>query len=165
MAKKDDDFISVKWDGLQEFADLLEGMEHEVERIAIEEMTKYGLLVEEVTKALAPKETGDLEQSINFGKAQREGQEIVVAGGSNLPYALKRHEAPYKMGIRDKYDNGAVFEDYYIGGKGRRTLRKPTWNGYKPGRKFLQNAINATEKEYDKMNERILERLLGGDKE
>lgn len=165
MAKKDDDFISIKWDGLQEYEDLLVGMEEEVERIAMEEMSKYGLLVEEATKALAPKDTGDLEESINFGKAQKEGNEIVVEGGSNLEYALRRHEEPYKMGIRDKNDNGAVFEDYYIGGKGRKTLRKPTWNGYKPGRKFLQNAVNATEEDYNKMNERILDRLLGGDKQ
>ncbi|MCK1982229.1 MULTISPECIES: HK97 gp10 family phage protein [Peribacillus] len=164
MSEKDD-VIRLEWDGLEEFEDLLFGMEDEVERIAKVEMTKYGLLVEEGTKALAPKDTGDLEQSINFGPATREGGLIVVEGGSNLEYALRRHEEPSKMGIRDKFDNGAKFDNYYIAGKGRKTLRKPTWRGYKAGRKFLQNAINATEEDYNKMNERILERLLGGDKE
>ncbi|MGE7650483.1 HK97 gp10 family phage protein [Peribacillus frigoritolerans] len=164
MAEKDD-VIRLEWDGLKELEDLLDGMGDEIERIAKEEMTKYGLLVEEGTKALAPKDTGDLEESINFGQAEREGDYIVVEGGSNLEYSLIRHERPNKMGIRDKYDNGAKFENYYIGGKGRKTLRKPTWRGYRAGRKFLQNAINATEEDYNKMNERILERLLGGDKE
>ncbi|POD46307.1 hypothetical protein BKM15_25945 [Pseudomonas syringae pv. syringae] len=142
---------------------MFDGMEAEFERIALGEYTKYGLLVEEGTKALAPKDRGDLEASINFGKSKKEGGLIVVEGGSNLVYALRQHEKPYTMGIRDKYDSGALFEKYYVGGRGRKTLQKPAWRGYRPGRKFLQNAINATDPEYNSMNERILDRLIGGD--
>ncbi|WP_445506794.1 HK97 gp10 family phage protein [Niallia sp. 03190] len=160
---RDDDFIRLEWGGLDELDEMLDGMEEKYEEIAIEEYTKYGLLVEEGAKALASKDRGELESSINFGTAKKSGDKIIVEGGSNLKYALRRHEEPYRMGIHDKVDNGAVFENYYIGGKGRKTLRKPNWRGYKPGRKFLANAITATQEDYDKMNERILNRLLGGD--
>lgn len=159
-----DDFIRLEWDGFDEFDELLEGLEKEFEEAVIDEYTNYGLLVEEGAKALAGKDRGELESSINFGKATKKfGNKIVVEGGSNLKYALRRHEEPYRMGVHDKHDNGTLFENYYVGGRGRKTLQKPSWRGYKPGRKFLQNAITATEKDYDKMNERILDRLTGGD--
>jgi hypothetical protein len=162
LAKKDE-FLNIEWDGIKELEEYFDKFEENFEQILIEEYTKYGMLVEEGTKALVHHDEGDLEGSISFDRAKREGNTVVVEGGSNLSYALRRHEEPYRMGTFPKYENGSKFPNYYLYGRGRGTLTKPKWRGYKPGRKFLQNAINATKRDYDKMNERILERTLDGD--
>ncbi len=158
MAK--DDVFNIEWEGLQEFSDALDKMEEEAESIIMEEMTEFGMLAEEGTKALVHHDHGDLEDSINFGKAQRKGENIVVEGGSNMAYALRRHEEPYRMGVHHKYERGRKFPNYYIGGRGRGTHNKPMWRGYKPGRKYMENAIKAIEPDYNKMNERALKRIL-----
>lgn len=161
MAK--DELIRIEWDGLQEMKRLFEEMNENFEKILLEEYTKYGMLVEEGAKALAPHDEGDLESSINFGKAQREGNGVSVEGGSNMAYALRRHEEPYREGEHPKYDNGAKFPKFYVNGRGVRTRSKAAWRGFMPGRKFLENAIKATKPDYDAMNKRILDRTLNGD--
>lgn len=158
MAK--DDVFAIEWEGLQEFSDALEKMEKEAEKIIMEEMTEFGQLAEEGTKALVHHDHGDLEDSINFGKAQIKGENIVVEGGSNMPYALRRHEEPYRLGVHDKHERGRHYTGYYIDGRGRGTRGKPSWRGYRPGRKYMENAIKAIEPDYDKMNERALKRIL-----
>jgi hypothetical protein len=164
LAKKDE-FINISWDGLDELERHFEKMEENFVDILVDEYTKYGQLVEEGTKALVHHDEGDLEDSISFDRAKLKGDQVVVEGGSNSPYALRRHEEPYRSGTHDKYENGAKFPRYYLNGRGRGTLTKRRWRGYKPGRKFLQNAINATKPDYNQMNERVLERTLDGDKE
>lgn len=161
---RNDEFFRIEWQGIDELIDYFDRMEKDFERILIDEYTKFGMLVEEGTKALAPHDEGGLEDSISFDKAKRVGNAIMIEGGSNLKYAIRRHEEPYRGGTHPKYDNGSKFPSYYQTGRGAGTRGKPAWRGYKPGRKYLQNAINATEKDYDKMNERILDRITGGDK-
>ncbi|OXS77955.1 HK97 gp10 family phage protein [Domibacillus enclensis] len=158
MAK--DDFIRINWDGLNDLDGLLEGIEEKVDAIAEEEYQKYGLFVEAATKSLVHHDEGDLEASIHSSTSNKDGQ-IETVVGSNMKYALRRHEEPYRMGTHNKYDNGAKFERYYLNGRGRRTLLKPKWRGYKPGRKYLDNAVKATAQEYDETNERILRRITG----
>ncbi len=164
MSMAKDDVFSIEWEGLDEFHDMLDKMEKEHENIIMDEMTKFGMLAEEGTKALVHHDHGDLEDSINFDKAKKEGRDIIVRGGSNLVYALRRHEEPYRMGVHHKYENGRKFPNYYVGGRGRGTHAKPMWRGYKPGRKYMENAIKAIEPDYDKMNARALERILEIDK-
>jgi hypothetical protein len=137
MAKRD--LFSVEWEGLDEFAEMLEKMDAQTDEIIMDEMTKYGMLVEEGTKALVHHDEGTLEDSINFDKAIRESNTIIVRGGSNIEYALRRHEEP---------------------GRGAGTLAKPRWRRYKPGPKYMEKAIKATEDDYNKMNVRALERIL-----
>lgn len=158
MAK--DDFISINWSGLNELDAMLEGIEENVDAIVEEEYQKYGLLVEEGTQALVHHDEGDLEASVNSSTSNKDGL-IETVVGSNMKYALRRHEQPYRLGTHPKYDNGTKFERYYLNGRGRRTLLKPKWRGYKPGRKYLKNAVKATEPEYDDTNERILRRITG----
>jgi hypothetical protein len=158
-----DDFLRIEWEGLQELEEMFNEMEDNFMRILTEEYTQYGMLVEEGTKALAPHDEGDLEDSINFGQAVPEGSGVSVEGGSNAKHALKRHERPYRMGTHPKYENGAKFPDYYKDGRGEGTRSKRSWRGQMPGRKYLLNAINATERDYEKMLDRILERTLEGD--
>jgi Bacteriophage HK97-gp10, putative tail-component len=156
-------FISLEWDGLAELEALLDGMEERIERIAKEEYTDFGFLVEEAVKALMPRDEGDLESSYNIAPARREGDEIVVEGGSNSEYAVRRHEEPYRMGVYPKYDNGAKFPGYYVNGRGARTRNKPGFRGEKAGRKFQERAVNLLKPDFEKMNKRILERVLGGE--
>ncbi|HLR69426.1 MAG TPA: hypothetical protein VK105_20255 [Virgibacillus sp.] len=154
------DVFKIEWEGLNEFHDMLDKMEKNAENIIMEEMTKFGMLAEEGTKALSPHDEGNgLEDSINFDKAKREGSSIVVRGGSNSVYGLRRHEEPYRMGIHNKgLDRG-----FYVDGRGRGTRGKPTWRGYQPGRKYMENAIKAIEPDYNKMNDRALKRILETD--
>lgn len=159
-----DNSFEIKWDGLDEFIDLLDKMDQNTEKIIMEEMTTFGMLAEEGAKALVHHDEGNLEDSINFDKATKENGEIVVRGGSNLEYALRRHEEPYRMGVYDKYSEGKHWPNYYVGGKGRGTHRKSAWRGYKPGRKYLENAVKAIEPDYDIMNKRAMERILRADK-
>lgn len=160
MSMANDDVFSIEWEGLDEFAEMLDKMDDQTDKIIMEEMTKFGMLAEEGTKALVHHDEGTLEDSINFDKAKREGGDIVVQGGSNLEYALRRHEEPYRMGVHHKYSEGKKWPNYYVGGRGRGTHRKPAWRGYQPGRKYMENAIKAIEGDYDKMNARALERIL-----
>lgn len=164
MAKRNKGLLSIEWDGLAELEEKFEKMDEEFEKNLVQGYTEYGMLVEEGSRALAQRDTGDMEESIVFGKARMEGDTVIVEGGSNSPYALRRHEEPYRPGVHDKYDNGAKFEDYYLNGRGRGTYQKGPWRGQKPGRKFMQRAIDVTENDYNEMNQRIVDKTLGDDK-
>ncbi|MDY0395425.1 hypothetical protein RWE15_14490 [Virgibacillus halophilus] len=124
-----ENLFEIKWDGLEEFAELLDKMDAKSEEIVMDEMTKFGMLAEEGTKALVHHDEGTLEDSVSFDKAKKEGKDIVVRGGSNLDYALRRHEEPYRPGVHDKYSEGKKWPNYYLNGRGRGTYRKPNWRG------------------------------------
>ena len=157
MAKDDVDVFGIEWQGLDEFVQILDKMDEQAEKIIMEEYTTFGMLAEEGSKALAHHDEGDgLVDSINFDKAKREGNAIVVRGGSNSVYALRRHEEPYRMGVHDKLPG----DGYYVDGRGEGTRAKPDWRGIQPGRKYMENAIKAIDRDYDKMNARALERIL-----
>ncbi len=160
MARRDG--IDIRFEGLDRQADLMGDMYKDWVKITKQEMTKFGLLVEEGAKALAPHDEGDLEDSISADPAKQSGDAITVEIGASAEHALIRHEAPYKKGSRDKYDNGAKFPHYYVDGRGQRTRTKSSWRGFQPGRKYLQNAVTAVEPDYDKMNQRIQERVING---
>lgn len=164
MSMAKGDVFNIEWEGLDEFAEILDKMDKQSEKIIMDEMTKLGMLAEEGAKALVHHDHGDLEDSLSFDRAKKEGRNIVVHGGSNLEYALRRHEEPYRPGVHDKYENGRHYPNYYLNGRGRGTHRKPKWRGYKPGRKYLENTIKAIEPDYNKVNTRALERILEIDK-
>ena len=134
-----DELFSIEWQGLDELSDALSKMEKETDKIILEEYTKLGLLAEQGAKALVHHDEGTLEDSLNFDPAKREGSNIVVRGGTNVVYALRRHEEP---------------------GIGPGTQAKPNWRGYRPGSKYLENAIKAIERDYNDTNDRILQRIL-----
>lgn len=142
-------------------ADEFRRMEDAFVRILREEFTKYGFLLEEGGKALAPEDEGDLAASINFSGLRVSSSGVEGEVGSNLSYALRRHEEPYSSGTRPKYSRGSKFPDYYKNGKGLETRQK-SWRGYPAGRKYLENAVAASENYYNEMLQRILDRTLGG---
>ena len=136
-------------------------MEEAFVTILKDEYRKYGLLLEEGAKALAPEDDGDLAASINFSGLTVSANGVEGSVGTNLVYALRRHEEPYRMGTYPKYSRGAKFPDYYVNGRGV-TTRGKSWRGYPAGRKYLANAVLATEGYYQDMLQRILERTLNG---
>jgi hypothetical protein len=155
------EFFRLEWDGLEELEQYFARMEEAFVQILVEEYTRYGLLLEEGGKALAPEDDGDLAASINFSGLRVTADGVEGEVGTNLVYALRRHEEPYRMGTFPKYSRGAKFPDYYVNGRGAETRNK-SWRGIPAGRKYLENAVKATQEDYEEMLRRILERLTGG---
>lgn len=152
--------FSLDWDGLEELAQYFDRMEDAFVRILKEEYTKYGMLLEEGAKALAPEDEGDLVDSLNFTGLKVTGNGVEGEVGSNLVYALRRHEEPYRGGSHPKYQRGSKFPNYYKNGRGATTRAKGSWRGFPAGRKYLENAVKATEDYYNEMLQRILERAI-----
>lgn len=155
------DFFELEWEGLEDFISKLDGMKEAFFKVAKVEFTKYGLLLEEGGKALASEDEGDLAASIHFSGVKITGDDISGEVGTNLVYALRRHEEPYRAGSFPKYSRGAKFPNYYVNGRGVITRGK-SWRGYPAGRKYLDNAVKATKADYDNMLNRIMEQTLRG---
>lgn len=154
--------FDIKFTGDKELAKYLKSLDKDVNRIMMEEYTKFGKLVEEGARALAPKDRGDLTDTINSDPAERTSKGISVEVGVGSVYGVRRHEERPRPGTHPKYENGAKFPNYYKNGDGLRTRSKGSWRGEKPGRKYLERAVKATEKDFDEMNERILKRIMEG---
>ncbi|WP_144559557.1 HK97 gp10 family phage protein [Shouchella miscanthi] len=154
MARRD--FMSVQWRGLKELEKEFKAMPKRFERAAIQELGKYSALLEEGAKALVHHDEGDLEDSISFDPPKKKGQGFEFEGGSSSKYALVRHYQPYRMGVHDKMPG----DNYYVGGRGRRTHNKPAWRGERAGRLYLERAIRVTDKDFQRTGERILERTM-----
>lgn len=100
------------------------------------------------SKALAGRDSGRLEQSINASRAKYSNDVISGRVGSNLVYALRRHEEQPRIGTYNKYEDGVKYEGYYFNGRGELTRAKPSVSGFKPGRKYLENAGTINEKHW-----------------
>ncbi|WP_157821561.1 HK97 gp10 family phage protein [Macrococcoides caseolyticum] len=149
-------------DNYKELQSYFKKFDERFTKIVIQELGKFGLRVEEVAKALAPRDSGDLEDSINTSKVIVEGKTFSITIGTNMKYALRVHEQPESKGVRPKYQRGVKYPEYYKNGRGENTRNKPNVNGYKPGRKYLTNAVKVTEDDWNIMCERILARVLEG---
>lgn len=100
----------------------------------------FSLQMETDSKDLAPADSKELEQSIVSITDYKNGVVSSVTG-SNLEYALRRHEEPYRKGVHNKYHKGVKYTDYYVDGRGQLTREKPSVQGKLPGRKYLSNAV------------------------
>lgn len=100
------------------------------------------------SKALAGRDSGRLEQSIRASQAKYSNDVISGRVGSNLVYALRRHEEQPRMGSYNKYEDGVKYEGYYFNGRGELTRAKPSVSGFKPGRKYLENSATINEKHW-----------------
>ena len=85
---------------------------------------KVGYQVEADAKALAPRDTGQLEQSIRSTGVKYANGQLSLSVGSPLVYALRRHEEPARQGIHDKYARGVKYPAYYYNGRGALNLLK-----------------------------------------
>ncbi|WP_422404351.1 HK97 gp10 family phage protein [Mammaliicoccus sp. JADD-157] len=154
--------FNIEWDGLRELQNEFRTMNKRFSLILLDEMDKIGLTCEDYAKALAPRDSGELEDSIHSTQARVEGRSFVVYVGTNMEYATYVHELNNVRPVGDKYERGVKYPNYYIRGRGTGTRQKPNVKGYQPGRKFLQHAVILTDKHFEQAMERALERLLEG---
>lgn len=154
--------FNIEWDGLRELQNEFRTMNKRFSLILLDEMDKIGLTCENYAKALAPRDSGELEDSIHSTQARVEGRSFVVYVGTNMEYATYVHELNNVRPVGDKYERGVKYPNYYIRGRGTGTRQKPNVKGYQPGRKFLQHAVILTDKHFEQAMERALERLLEG---
>lgn len=154
--------FNIEWEGLRELQQEFKTMNKRFSLILLDEMDKIGLACEEYARALAPRDSGDLEDSIHSTQAKTEGRSFVVYVGTNMEYATYVHELNNVRAVGDKYERGVKYPNYYIRGRGERTRQKTKVKGYQPGRKFLQHAVILTDQHFEKAMERALERLLEG---
>lgn len=159
----EEDIFEITWSGLDEFSAELQGLYAEMQNELVTQMKNYLNLVEEGAKALAFRFGGDLEQSIIAMPVKIDGHNVKGSVGTNMIYAWRLHERPYKTGKRDLHDNGIRIPDYYINSRGKRTRDKQKWRGQLPGRKYLERAIVATEEEFTGFMEEVLIRVIRSD--
>lgn len=152
--------FEIEWDGLKELKKFFKTLDARFIKICIEEFSKFGITVEETIRLLAPRDTGELEESINAGIPMLKGKVFELSVGTNKEYALAVHERPYSSGNRHMYRKGVRYDNYYQNGRGTNTRLKAQYKGYTPGRKFIQNGVKASEDEWIKCLERVLKRAL-----
>ena len=154
--------LKIEWTGLKELQQEFDNMSRRFKAIMLDEMDKIGLSCENYAKALSPRYSGALENSINSTMATMEGRSFVVYVGTNMSYANYVHELMSGRPVGDKYERGVKYPNYYQFGRGARTRQKSNVKGYQPGRKFLSNAVILTDDHFEKAMERALERLYEG---
>lgn len=154
--------FNIEWDGLKELKAEMRSAPERFNKLLVQELNKIGLTTEKYAKALVSYDSGTLEDSIFSTKAKRYGNMYVVYVGTNNEYARYIHELYNPTGLGDKYERGVKYPNYYIGGRGKGTRDKPSLKGYKPGRKYLRNAVVLSEEDVDIAMERVLIGLLEG---
>lgn len=156
-----DEYFKFEFDDtFEEMKQYIKSFKERFDKIVKEELYKFGIHVESIAKELAPVDSGDLEESITSSKVLFEGNEFYITIGTNNEYALRRHEEPESSVNRPKYERGVKYDNYYIKGRGEKTRKKPKVKGFKAGRKYLTNAVKATEDEWNILCERIIARVL-----
>jgi len=137
--------FSFSLEGIEAAIDRLVRLERDLDRRLEETLTKLALKVIADAKKLAPIDSGDLEAALVIDEVKRTIAGMYIDLGTSPEvddYAVVQHE-----GFR-KTKNGRLVELT----PGEKTMSKGSYNGYMPGKKFLENAL--------KMNEQhILEEL------
>lgn len=152
--------IHIELENWEEFADIIGNIPKRFSRVMTEELSKVALMAERYARQLAPRDSGELENSITASKVKQEGNSFVVYVGTNMEYATYVHELNSTR-IGDKYDKGVRIPGYYINGRGQQTRSKPSVKGYQPGRKYLRNAIVLTDSHLETAMGRAIDRVFG----
>jgi hypothetical protein len=154
--------FEIKWTGIDEFKKVLQNLNRDQGAVFQREYSRFGMLVEEGARALAPQDRGDLASSINADAPNVSARGVSIEIGVGSVYGLYQHEKRSSGRTYPKYDNGAKFPGYYSGGYGARTRSKPSWRGAQPGRKYLERTVQLVETDFNEMNERILQQIMEG---
>ncbi|MCY1563818.1 HK97 gp10 family phage protein [Staphylococcus pettenkoferi] len=113
-------------------------------------------------KALSPRDSGRLEQSIHSSNASYHMGKISGVVGSNLVYALRRHEEKPRIGTYHKYDHHVRYDNYYYNGRGELTRAKPNVGEFSPGRKYLENAQTLNQENWKNHLQKAVKRTYKG---
>ncbi|OMD03479.1 HK97 gp10 family phage protein [Paenibacillus sp. FSL R5-0636] len=139
--------FSINIEGLDKIIRRLDDLEGEIDRRLEEKLTKIALKIIHDAKRLAPIDEGDLVGALDIDVVKHLIGLAYIDLGATVDvksYAVVQHE-----GFR-RTKSGAVVQFQ----PGEKTRSKGDYNGYSPGKKFLENAI--------KMNEQwIMEELSG----
>lgn len=139
--------FSFNLSGLDAIIGRLDQLENDIDRRLDEKLTKIAFKIIHDAKRLAPNLEGDLEGALTVGDVKHLIGLTYIDMGTTPDvdaYAVIQHEGFYK----DKSDALVEMKP------GEHTLSKGNYNGYSPGKKFLENAL--------KMNEKwIMEELSG----
>ena len=159
MSKRDRIF-DINLEGFEELQREFQKAERDFRPSVKKHMTRFTLNVQGDAQKLVSVDSGELQSSIHTLPARETSEGIVTSVGTNNEYALRRHEEPYKQGVRPKYERGTKFDMYYINGRGYGTRNQPGVGQYKAGRKYMQNAVLYNESNFGKMCENILREVL-----
>lgn len=133
--------------GLDVIIGRLDKLEDDIDRRLDEKLTKIALKIIHDAKRLAPNDSGDLEGALEIDEVKHLIGLAYIDMGTTPDvnaYAVIQHEG------FNKTPSGAIVQLQ----PGEKTLSKGNYNGYSPGKKFLENAL--------KMNEKwIMEELSG----
>lgn len=152
--------IHIELENFEEFADIIGNIPKRFSRVMTQELSKVALMAERYARQLAPRDSGELENSITASKVKQEGNSFVVYVGTNMEYATYVHELNSTR-LGDKYDKGVHIPGYYVNGRGQQTRDKPSVKGYQPGRKYLRNAIVLTDVHLETAMSRAIDRVFG----
>ncbi|OKP91848.1 hypothetical protein A3844_01670 [Paenibacillus helianthi] len=133
--------------GLDTIIARLDRLENDIDRRLEEKLTKIALKVIHDAKRLAPIDSGDLEAALIVDDVKHLMGLAYVDFGTCPEvnaYAVIQHEG------FNKTPSGAIVQLT----PGEKTLSKGNYNGYSPGKKFLENAL--------KMNENWIKEELSG---
>ena len=128
-------------EGIEAIVGALDQLDTELDKRLDEVLTRLALKVAHDAKRLAPIDSGDLEAAINVGDVKKLiGMSYIDIGTSPEvdSYAVVQHE-----GFRHTSKGQIVPLT-----PGEKTRSKGAYNGYLPGKKFLENAL--------KMNENLI---------
>lgn len=142
------DRFEFRLDGLDAVVRSLDQIENGIDERVDQVLTKNALKIVHDGRRLAPIDTGDLEAAINAGDVQHEGgMRFVVIGTSPEvdDYAVVQHE-----GFMQR--NGRLIELT----PGEKTRSKGPYNGYMPGKKFLENAVKMNAQAFFEEMARVL---------
>lgn len=152
--------INIELENWDEFADAIQNIPKTFSKVMTQELSKVALQAERYARQLAPRDSGELENSISASKVQQQGNSFVVYVGTNQEYATYVHELNSNR-IGDKYDKGVRITGYYVNGRGQQTRNKPSVKGYRPGRKYLRNAIVLTDTHLETAMSNAIDRVFG----
>lgn len=132
-------------DGIEVMIGQLDQFTEELERLLEETLVKLAHKVIHDAKRLAPLDSGDLEAALVVGEIRQMYGLMYIDVGTSPEvddYAVPQHE-----GFR-KTKKGKIVQFK----PGEKTVSKGSYNGYLPGKKFLENAL--------KMNEKLIKEQL-----
>lgn len=135
----DHKIFSFSLEGIEAMVNRLDRFENDLDQRLEETLTRLALKVIADAKRLAPNLSGDLETALVIGEVQRSVAGIYIDLGASSEvddYAVIQHE-----GFRKTKDGKLV-----VLNPGEKTLSKGAYNGYMPGKKFLENALKMNEK-------------------
>ena len=138
----------VKLEGFEEFARNMDRLSDEMIEKLVEGVTDITEDLASKSQKLSPKLEGILEESAAV-KIEKSSKNITGTVSYNSPYALRRHEEPYKTGTRKEYDKSGRPVGYIIDGRGPITRGKPSVDGMQPGRKYLERPFKKNIKKYE----------------